>query len=78
MVDSVKTYCCKPRYCELTETNYAVMVESDSGIFVKQSDYEALKKDSVVELELIKKGVAEIMENVDEDGWAYAWCKSVL
>jgi hypothetical protein len=30
------------------------------------------------EIDRIKKGVAEIMENVDEDGWAYKWCCDIL
>ncbi|MCP4343486.1 MAG: hypothetical protein GY799_32575 [Desulfobulbaceae bacterium] len=31
-----------------------------------------------VELKSVKDGVAQIMENVDEDGWAYEWCSKIL
>lgn len=31
-----------------------------------------------VELSVVKNGVSNIMENVDEDGWAFEWCKTVL
>jgi len=42
------------------------------------NDLEHTIRSLAVELSVIKHGVANIMENVDEDGFAYEWCKTVL
>jgi hypothetical protein len=45
---------------------------------VSDSELEKTIRKLTVELKSVKDGVAQIMENVDEDGWAYEWCSKIL